>query len=48
MRPCTAATTAASMVRLEQGLPQQFDAMVRQIAVDDAETLYIAAGHSCS
>jgi len=32
-------------VRLEQGLPQQFDAMVRQIAVDDAETLYIAAGH---
>jgi hypothetical protein len=26
-------------------LPQQFDAMVRQIAVDDAETLYIAAGH---
>jgi photosystem II stability/assembly factor-like uncharacterized protein len=31
-------------VRLEQGLPQQFDAMVRQIAVDDAETLYIAAG----
>jgi photosystem II stability/assembly factor-like uncharacterized protein len=32
-------------VRLEEGLPQQFDAMVRQIAVDDAETLYIAAGH---
>src|SRR5262245_49497606 len=32
-------------VRLAQGLPQRFDAMVRQIAVDDAETLYIAAGH---
>jgi hypothetical protein len=31
-------------MRLERGLPQQFDAMVRQIAVDDAETLYIAAG----
>lgn len=31
-------------MRLEQGLPSQFDAMVRQIAVDDAETVYIAAG----
>jgi photosystem II stability/assembly factor-like uncharacterized protein len=29
---------------LERGLPAQFDAMVRQMAVDDAETLYIAAG----
>jgi photosystem II stability/assembly factor-like uncharacterized protein len=32
-------------VRLQQGLPAQFDVMVRQIAVDDAETVYIAAGH---
>ncbi len=32
-------------LRLGQGLPPQFDAMVRQVAVDDAETVYIAAGH---
>jgi len=32
-------------LRLGQGLPAQFDAMVRQIAVDDAEAVYIAAGH---
>ncbi len=31
--------------RLERGLPPQFDVMVRQIAVDNTETLYIAAGH---
>jgi photosystem II stability/assembly factor-like uncharacterized protein len=31
-------------VRLEQGLPPQFDAMVRQIAVDDAGTVLVAAG----
>ncbi len=31
-------------LRLGQGLPSQFDAMVRQIAVDDAEAVYIAAG----
>jgi hypothetical protein len=31
-------------VRLEQGLPRHFDVMVRQIAVDDAGTVYIAAG----
>lgn len=31
-------------VRLEQGLPPQFDVMVRQIAVDDAGTVVIAAG----
>jgi Photosynthesis system II assembly factor YCF48 len=31
-------------VRLEQGLPPQFDVMVRQIAMDDTETVYIAAG----
>jgi photosystem II stability/assembly factor-like uncharacterized protein len=31
-------------VRLGQGLPRQFDAMVRQIVVDEAETLHIAAG----
>jgi photosystem II stability/assembly factor-like uncharacterized protein len=31
--------------RLEQGLPPQFDVMVRQIALDDEETLYIASGH---
>lgn len=30
--------------RLQQGLPPQFDKMVRQIAVDDAGTVYIAAG----
>ncbi|MBI3326891.1 MAG: hypothetical protein HYZ81_09335 [Nitrospinae bacterium] len=30
--------------RLEEGLPPQFDAMVRQIAADDTETVYIAAG----
>ena len=32
-------------LRLGQGLPPQFDAMVRQVAVDDTETVYIAAGH---
>jgi photosystem II stability/assembly factor-like uncharacterized protein len=32
-------------VRLEQGLPSPFDVMVRQIAVDEAEMVYIAAGH---
>jgi photosystem II stability/assembly factor-like uncharacterized protein len=32
-------------VRLEEGLPAQFDSMIRQIAVDDAERLYITAGH---
>jgi photosystem II stability/assembly factor-like uncharacterized protein len=32
-------------LRLGQGLPVQFDAMVRQIAVDDAGVVYIAAGH---
>jgi len=32
-------------LRLGQGLPSQFDAMVRQIAVDDAGVVYIAAGH---
>ncbi len=32
-------------LRLGQGLPPQFDAMVRQVAVDAAETVYIAAGH---
>ena len=32
-------------LRLGQGLPPQFDAMVRQVAVDDAEMVYIAAGH---
>jgi photosystem II stability/assembly factor-like uncharacterized protein len=31
-------------MRLEQGLPRQFDAMVRQIAVDDAGSVCIAAG----
>ena len=31
-------------VRLEQGLPPQFDAMVRQIAVDDAGAVCVAAG----
>jgi hypothetical protein len=31
-------------VRLEQGLPPQFDVMVRQIAVDDASSVFIAAG----
>jgi photosystem II stability/assembly factor-like uncharacterized protein len=31
-------------VRLEQGLPPQFDVMVRQIAVDDADSVFIAAG----
>jgi photosystem II stability/assembly factor-like uncharacterized protein len=30
--------------RLEQGLPPQFDVMVRQIAVDDAGSVFIAAG----
>jgi photosystem II stability/assembly factor-like uncharacterized protein len=33
-------------MRLERGLPPQFEVMVRQIAVDSAETLYIAAGHA--
>jgi len=32
-------------VRLEHGLPAQFDVMVRQIAVDRAGTVSIAAGH---
>jgi photosystem II stability/assembly factor-like uncharacterized protein len=32
-------------LRLGQGLPPQFDAMVWQVAVDAAETVYIAAGH---
>jgi len=32
-------------LRLGQGLPPQFDAMVRQVAVDAADTVYIAAGH---
>jgi photosystem II stability/assembly factor-like uncharacterized protein len=32
-------------VRLEQGLPRPFDVMVRQIAADDKEQVYIAAGH---
>ncbi|MBI3330102.1 MAG: hypothetical protein HYZ81_25765 [Nitrospinae bacterium] len=32
-------------VRLEHGLPAQFDVMVRQIALDEAGTLSIAAGH---
>ena len=31
-------------VRLEHGLPAPFDTMVRQIAVDDAETVFVAAG----
>jgi photosystem II stability/assembly factor-like uncharacterized protein len=31
-------------MRLEQGLPSPFDVMVRQIAVDDTDTVYIAAG----
>ena len=31
-------------VRLERGLPPQFDVMVRQIAVDDAGSVFIAAG----
>jgi hypothetical protein len=31
-------------VRLEQGLPLQFDVMVRQIAVDEAGSVFIAAG----
>jgi photosystem II stability/assembly factor-like uncharacterized protein len=31
-------------MRLAQGLPPQFDAMVRHMAADDADTLYIAAG----
>jgi hypothetical protein len=31
-------------VRLEQGLPPQFDMMVRQIAMDDAGSVFIAAG----
>jgi hypothetical protein len=31
-------------VRLEQGLPPQFDVMIRQIAVDDASSVFIAAG----
>jgi photosystem II stability/assembly factor-like uncharacterized protein len=31
-------------VRLEQGLPTRFDAMVRQIAIDDAGTVFAAAG----
>jgi hypothetical protein len=32
-------------MRLEQGLPSPFDVMVRQIAVDDAGRVFIAAGH---
>jgi photosystem II stability/assembly factor-like uncharacterized protein len=32
-------------LRLGEGLPPQFDAMVWQVAVDAAETVYIAAGH---
>jgi photosystem II stability/assembly factor-like uncharacterized protein len=32
-------------MRLEQGLPSPFDVMVRQIAVDDAGCVWIAAGH---
>jgi photosystem II stability/assembly factor-like uncharacterized protein len=32
-------------VRLDHGLPSPFAVMVRQIAVDDTETVYIAAGH---
>jgi hypothetical protein len=31
-------------VRLERGLPPQFDAMVRQIAVDDAGAVFVTAG----
>jgi len=31
-------------MRLEQGLPPQFAVMVRQIVVDEAETVYAAAG----
>jgi len=31
-------------VHLERGLPSQFDVMVRQIAVDDAGSVFIAAG----
>ena len=31
-------------MRLERGLPPQFDVMVRQIAVDDAGSVFIAAG----
>ncbi|HXH13669.1 MAG TPA: hypothetical protein VNP04_28335 [Alphaproteobacteria bacterium] len=31
--------------RLEHGLPVQFDAMVRHMVMDEADTLYIAAGH---
>ena len=31
-------------MRLERGLPPQFDMMVRQIAVDDAGSVFIAAG----
>jgi photosystem II stability/assembly factor-like uncharacterized protein len=31
-------------MRLDHGLPSPFDVMVRHIAVDDTETLYIAAG----
>lgn len=31
-------------VHLEQGLPPQFDVMVRQLAVDDAGTVFAAAG----
>ncbi len=30
---------------LARGLPPQCDVMVRQIAVDDTETVYIVAGH---
>lgn len=32
-------------LRLEHGLPVQFDAMVRYMVMDEADTLYIAAGH---
>jgi len=31
-------------VRLERGLPPQFDVMVRQIAADDSGSVFIAAG----
>jgi photosystem II stability/assembly factor-like uncharacterized protein len=31
-------------MRLQQGLPSPFDVMVRQIAVDDTDTVYIASG----
>jgi len=31
-------------IRLERGLPPQFDVMVRQIVIDDAGSVFIAAG----